>query len=1052
MIIAHNLAAMNAQRQFNIVGTEKKKSTEKLASGYRINRAADDAAGLSISEKMRSQIRGLMRGSENTQDGVSFVQIADGALNEATEMMQRMNELCVKAANGTNSESDRKAINEEIQQLKAEIKRVGITTKFNETPVFEDCDFATMNVSGKVKSIGVYNATYDDATGDVTYGGFLFDGERVSWDKVKPGMVYTGADGKQHFKDGEYAWQSSNGAKFSIRCVDDCEVPQFVRTMDIDAVDAGLSFDGTVYPWSELKDEYGVPIGSGNFHSGDWHLNCDGLLFNITLGMEVNSYSDVQKAIDKCIGKGFSYETGAYIDSVNEKAVDANMPSGGVVITNASAAAQTLGNDIKYYVHADKDGVWLAGDNDVAIADSKKSWSELVGDFSNGTDIQKNIKYTYIDNDGNNDTRITFNFTLSDITSIDSIVDGLDGMQLTGSYFSTYGGNSTYKGISDSIIGTSISTNYSMSFEQEKNMSRDFDQKEPIVGTSNVVYDEAANTAKIAFVDNNTNNVMEMEGKSDAAISAMKYDTGRYLDVVEATIKTHILNGDTGYVYPVRKGSLANVVGTGNITSSGYMSETVEITSGMKITDGSYGYELTGNHIAAIIDFKDLGTGGKTVSDLEGYGFDSTCLTCSEHYSIQFSRGCSENTVTDGGHTYGYTYNQSGHNDFIVKIDLDTFDKAASGKDITEGIVAILKESRDGHYTQYAADGSKLYVFDERPVDTYDPTKATFYPVTYNKETLKEYNISFNSTSASDNDTAKITYTVNIGDAASDVKVEMKENPAGGKYIADYSDSGNITGYHVFNAATDLPKRYTYDSVNGTYVEDINGDYIKKQDGTYETYDADRYKTYDISVSYKKLDGSFTSNREEYLDEKAKTILKDAISNTEVTLEATNYSQMKLYGNENPNVAVRANYDNEVNISRSYYDERNWVKIQHSSNVSDNTMIPRLTLNGYVLHMENADVTTEERALITLENVGKGLAYLTEIRSLYGAYQNRLEHTIRNLDNTAENTQAAESRIRDTDMAKEVMNNTKLNILEQAVQSMLAQANQSTQGALSLLQ
>lgn len=132
MVFAHNLTAMNAQRQFNIVGTAKKKSTEKLSSGYKINRAADDAAGLTISEKMRKQVRGLDRASDNCQDGVSLCQVADGALAETHEILQRINELSIQSANGTNSSSDRAAIQAEVKQLTDEIDRIATTTSFNE--------------------------------------------------------------------------------------------------------------------------------------------------------------------------------------------------------------------------------------------------------------------------------------------------------------------------------------------------------------------------------------------------------------------------------------------------------------------------------------------------------------------------------------------------------------------------------------------------------------------------------------------------------------------------------------------------------------------------------------------------------------------------------------------------------------------------------------------------------------------------------------------------------------------------------------------------------
>ncbi len=133
MVVQHNLQAMNANRMLGITSGSQAKSTEKLSSGYRINRAADDAAGLAISEKMRKQIKGLDQASTNAQDGVSCVQTAEGALTEVHSMLQRMNELAVQASNGTLSENDRNNIQDEIDQLTTEIDRVAETTKFNET-------------------------------------------------------------------------------------------------------------------------------------------------------------------------------------------------------------------------------------------------------------------------------------------------------------------------------------------------------------------------------------------------------------------------------------------------------------------------------------------------------------------------------------------------------------------------------------------------------------------------------------------------------------------------------------------------------------------------------------------------------------------------------------------------------------------------------------------------------------------------------------------------------------------------------------------------------
>ena len=170
MVVQHNLQAINSNRMLNVTTTQQGKSTEKLSSGYRINRAADDAAGLSISEKMRKQIRGLDRASTNAQDGVSAVQTAEGALNEVQDMLQRMNELAVQSANGTNSETDRTAIQNEIDQLTTEIDRVSETTKFNETYLLKGDKAVTKEVRYQYKKFETSTAAGVKFTGGADIG------------------------------------------------------------------------------------------------------------------------------------------------------------------------------------------------------------------------------------------------------------------------------------------------------------------------------------------------------------------------------------------------------------------------------------------------------------------------------------------------------------------------------------------------------------------------------------------------------------------------------------------------------------------------------------------------------------------------------------------------------------------------------------------------------------------------------------------------------------------------------------------------------------------
>jgi flagellin-like hook-associated protein FlgL len=183
MVVQHNLSAMNANRMLGITQGTLSSSTEKLSSGYKINRAADDAAGLSISEKMRRQIRGLTQASSNAEDGISAVQTAEGALTEVHDMLQRMNELATKAANGTYSEDDRQTIQDEITQLTTEIDRVAETTKFNESYLLKgDATGSTSTANVNAHDAGLEGTLTDKGNGTTifTLDKKLSDGDTIT--------------------------------------------------------------------------------------------------------------------------------------------------------------------------------------------------------------------------------------------------------------------------------------------------------------------------------------------------------------------------------------------------------------------------------------------------------------------------------------------------------------------------------------------------------------------------------------------------------------------------------------------------------------------------------------------------------------------------------------------------------------------------------------------------------------------------------------------------------------------------------------------------------
>ena len=203
MVVKHNITAMNSNRMLNLTASSQAKSTEKLSSGYKINRAADDAAGLSISEKMRRQVRGLTQASANAQDGISVVQTAEGALNEVEDMLQRMNELAVKGENGTLTTSDRASIQAEISQLMSEVDRVQSTTTFNEMNLLDgsfirglqvgaeagqhiDISIANMSMAGLANYIGDWG-TDGTSSNSKLYGAITFNALAAS----NAGYTYT---------------------------------------------------------------------------------------------------------------------------------------------------------------------------------------------------------------------------------------------------------------------------------------------------------------------------------------------------------------------------------------------------------------------------------------------------------------------------------------------------------------------------------------------------------------------------------------------------------------------------------------------------------------------------------------------------------------------------------------------------------------------------------------------------------------------------------------------------------------------------------------------
>lgn len=274
MVIAHNMMAMNAQRQFNIVGNSKKKSTEKLSSGYRINRAADDATGLAISEKMRRQIRGLNQGANNTMDGISLLQVADGALAEVHDMLHRVTVLSVQSANGTNTDSDREAIQQEINQIMSEINRISDTTEFNERLLFGGSNTTIIEDRNQILS-NLVNKTYPASINDVELpDGTIMDKNTVNFTL---NLMSDIAKGYEIFSNG-YSL-SNNPTRFQSlwsemnqNLISSASRPYYISNINDAQMKISMYFNGSSLNLSDLMTSYNNAATSA--HGSEYYRVC----------------------------------------------------------------------------------------------------------------------------------------------------------------------------------------------------------------------------------------------------------------------------------------------------------------------------------------------------------------------------------------------------------------------------------------------------------------------------------------------------------------------------------------------------------------------------------------------------------------------------------------------------------------------------------------------------------------------------------------------------------------------------------------------------------
>lgn len=1019
MRINHNIYAMNAQRHIGISISNKKKTMEKLSSGYKVNRAADDAAGLSISEKMRCQIRGLKQGSQNLEDGISFLQTGEGALDTVHKILDRMEELSVQAANDVYEPEDRQAIQNEMEMLRDEINNISRTTEFNGYKIFET-GFA-VNFSDDMIIVGIFDANNGDPEELESYGGIIINGnERVPWSNIDPDLVYTDEDtGQLMFHQGTYTYNTGT-YDLTIESKEGSTKPDLKISFQLFADADGISIADYHVPWSEVVDDRGTNI----FETLDGHEQYYHFSIGSAMGsFSINNCNTIDDVIDGINIYNTKYErlyVNEYDGYYRAKAVDIQEPNSSKMRVTNDFVVNVLPNSVlslDISLGADSEAVWLNDLEGNMIEGSKKTWEELhLSDWMEGTDISDQSVYVYTFS--NDVWDVKYEFQLLNETSQESVIDGINNAVMKNT---SQRNNNQIKAVLDSneyITGSfqSISQNF-LDVIDKVRLGRNFDIQSEEFASQKMSYDENTQRFQVTYMDLTSpgNSALELESKNLTSGADIKEDAKTYTAYLTARQVQALIKGYSTASDSTLSDVLEAEYGSGHVTTSGHLTELLSKSYIDSLTNKAGAWTASSGESsqfsAAVMDFSGIDDDNFDLYDLLGTGFNSTCNTCDRHYSVMFTY-FDENDSTVQSTSQGFRYSLDGNQNssdpnMLLEIDINSLSKhnIQSGEALTAAIINVIKESGFAyHYQSYAADGSKLYVCENRS-SLAGYRSATFDTKPYEVESAT---ISFNLYSSPFSDTpaknvAKLTY--------------------------DYDLKNAIT------AEADM-----YASSNGMYIKD--GD-------IYREYDPDEFydKNGDLlegAVEPERYSITLTNNISSW-NTLYNDIMNDIADMTTINLTATDYDYLMYSNQENNNSAVASTFDYRIEDNKKFW-------IQSGANAGEGLYLNWDCFNAYTLGLGNLDISSHETAQLALNKVQNAITKISEIRSGFGAYMNRLEFDYNNNRNYEENLQEAESRIRDTDMAEEMTSLSKHNILVQAGQSILTQANQQNQSVLQLLQ
>ncbi len=1041
MRINHNLASLNTYRQLSTNSVNGQKSLEKLSSGLRINKAGDDAAGLAISEKMRAQIRGLDQASRNAQDGISMIQTAEGALNETHSILQRMRELADQAANDTNVTQDRSEIQKELNQLTSEINRIGNTTEFNTQKLLNGGSGRTANIRYTVAATG------DPATGSAT-------GEvsnlNVAVSSVKAGTVETAnftkvASSKLLADDGAIGSPLTE-VRGSIASGTAAINAAFAAETGADAAGA---FTGAVTAIADGAD--GAPGTAATFtvdlasavaglQNGD-AISFGGVHYtagtDFTIGADAGAtVASLATALDAdnanirtanggvsvaVTGAGattvsFTAALGATADQIQ---IGTFTMDGSATEAEIQGAIKTGGQAAVYSFEVTKqftagDSIDIGGETFTAIASGVAGANEFLigGDIAGTVTNLKNAMQAHasIGNGGTGDYTVT--------VGSPAWAGDTNSITVTAKNGGVDGSSADYTTNVDVNIATPALGQYK--FEIANNFEAG--QTITIGGQSFTARASGVSdgTGFVIGADINATAANLLTAINANATLAAKFDTAILEDGnVGAGITASGLAADGDTIVLQEKtasgGTMAAVVGGVNVANQ-------------PAVKGSYSFEISKN-----FSYGDSITIG---SHTYKAGTAAEVLGGTAQFVAGATIEASVDALMTAIEADGVYDAAKSNSTFVTGNKITLTEATASGSDLTS-VTPTKAIAVKGEY-EFLVDEN----FAER--DRIVIGGQSFVAGTDFEIGADEAATAANIKTAIDaNAVLKDKYTVTV----TDNKIALEEKVASGVNLTAPTVSvGAIAG--KFEFSTNALAAGSTVSIDGQELTLVNG-------GT-ESQTAAELKT--LIAGNTALDAKYS-----VAVDGSKVTLTQKAGQESATAPIMSYTS-KAGSGFSASMQIGANSGQSMSIDIKDMRAAALGVSSASGTVGQTVEVDGVkyavawtTGNSVTNGTDNVgaeyalDVSNHDNATAAVKVINDAINMVSAERSKLGAFQNRLEHTINNLGTSSENMTAAESRIRDVDMAKEMMEFTKNNILTQAAQAMLAQANQQPQGVLQLL-